>query len=372
MAHIVPRTPNRKEEQVLGDVLVIDGVLHGYHFDQTNRLPDGARYAAAVSDAVYGFHMGFTPLGERQITQWQMDNANNANFCADMMFRQSHTDVVVYHGLPMFGWFKDGGAPLHIAKEMQERWPGRVMAYGPISAHQPGALDSIDMMVEEFGIVGLKFYPVDLVDGQLRSVMMDDPEIAFPFFERAQKLGIKVIAMHKAVPMGPVPLAPYRPDDVDEACEAFPDLQFEVVHGGFAFLDETALQLLRFPNVWVNLEGTSALLQRAPRKFARIIGEIAGYGRTDRIIWGTGAPVIHPRSFEQAMWDFELPQEMVEGENVPQLTAEDKRGILARNFLRMHGLSEAEVMAGFAGDDFSEPRTLDREWENAQVLGQAS
>ena len=353
---------------MIDDVLVIDGVLHGYHFDPVNRIPAGERYAAAVSDSVYGFHMGYTPTDERLITQWQMDNAHDADFCADMMFRQSHTDVAVFHGLPMFGWFKDGGAPLSVAKQMQERWPGRVMTYGPISAFQPGALESIDMMVEEYGIVGLKFYPVDLIDGKLRPVQMNDPEVAYPFFERAQKLGIKVIGMHKAVPMGPVPLAPYRPDDVDEACEAFPDLQFEVVHGGFAFLDETALQLARFPNVWVNLEGTSALLQRAPRKFMRVIGEIASYGRTDRIIWGTGAPVIHPRSFEEAMWALEFPQDMVEGENVPQLTDADKRGILAGNFLRMHGMDEQTVREAFAGDEFDGPRDLDREWEGAQLL----
>ena len=353
---------------MLDDVFVIDGVLHGYHFDPSNRIPSGERYAAAVSDAVYGFHMGYTPVGERQITQWQMDNADNADFCADMMFRQSHTDVAVFHGLPMFGWFKDGGAPLATAKAMQERWPGRVLTYGPISAHQPGALESIDRMVEEFGIVGLKLYPVDLVDGQLRTVAMNDPEIAYPLYERARQLGIKVIATHKAVPMGPVPLAPYRPDDVDEACEAFPDLQFEVVHGGFAFLDETALQLLRFPNVWVNLEGTSALLQRAPRKFARIIGEIAGYGRADRIIWGTGAPVIHPRSFEEAMWRFQLPDDIVDGENVPQLTDDDKRGILGGNFLRMHGMSEESLRTAFRGDEFDGVRTLDPEWTGADVL----
>lgn len=35
---------------------------------------------------------------------------------------------------------------------------------------------------------------------------MDDPEVAFPVFERARQLGIKVIAVHKALPLGPVEL----------------------------------------------------------------------------------------------------------------------------------------------------------------------
>jgi predicted TIM-barrel fold metal-dependent hydrolase len=357
---------------MLDDVLIIDGVLHGYHFDPANRTVDGAQYAAAVSAAVYGFHAGYTPAGETRISQWQMDNAHDADFLADMMFRQSHTDVAVFHGLPMFGWFTDGGSPLRVAKEMRERWPGRVLTYGPISAHQPGALDSIDQMVEELGIIGLKFYPVDLVDGSLRTVQMNDPELLYPFYERAQKRGIKVIAMHKAVPMGPVPLAPYRPDDVDEACFAFPELAFEVVHGGFAFLDETALQVARFDNVYVNLEGTSALLVRAPRKFARVVAEIARYGRTDRIIWGTGAPVIHPRSFEEAMWRFQLPADMTDGEGVPPLTDEDRRGILAGNFLRMHGLDARTLRSRYAGDEFDGPRNLQPAWAGAQLAGAGS
>src|SRR3546814_6907342 len=51
---------------------------------------------------------------------------------------------------------------------------------------------------------------------------MDDPEVAFPLFERAQALGIKVIAIHKAVPLGPVPMEHYRVDDIDRALTAFP------------------------------------------------------------------------------------------------------------------------------------------------------
>src|SRR3546814_16175659 len=83
---------------------------------------------------------------------------------------------------------------------------------------------------------------------------MDDPEVAFPLFERAQALGIKVIAIHKAVPLGPVPMEHYRVDDIDRALTAFPDLQFEIVHGGMAFLEETAWQPGRFPNLSFNPE----------------------------------------------------------------------------------------------------------------------
>ena len=39
----------------------------------------------------------------------------------------------VYHHLPIFNLFKDGGGPLYVGKEMRERWPGRVLIYGELA-----------------------------------------------------------------------------------------------------------------------------------------------------------------------------------------------------------------------------------------------
>lgn len=37
--------------------------------------------------------------------------------------------------------------------------------------------------------------------GDTEGWLMDDPEVAFPVFERAQELGIKVVAIHEATPV---------------------------------------------------------------------------------------------------------------------------------------------------------------------------
>ena len=104
---------------------------------------------------------------------------------------------------------------------------------------------------------------------------MDDPEIAFPLFEKAQSMGIKVVAIHKALPLGPVELTYYAMDDIDRAAMTFPDLQFEVVHGGMGFLDETAWQIARFDNVWINLESTATMLTTKPRSFEQALATFA-------------------------------------------------------------------------------------------------
>src|SRR3546814_5625415 len=75
----------------------------------------------------------------------------------------------------------------------------------------------------------LPLYPNSWLGSEVRGWHMDDPEVAFPLFERAQALGIKVIAIHKAVPLGPVPMEHYRVDDIDRALTAFPDPPLENV-----------------------------------------------------------------------------------------------------------------------------------------------
>jgi predicted TIM-barrel fold metal-dependent hydrolase len=162
--------------------------------------------------------------------------------------------------------------------------------------------------------------------------------------------------------MGQVPLEPYFPFEVGEAAKAFPQLRFEIVHGGWAFLEETAALIQWYPNISVSLEGTSALLLKAPRKFAEIIGTIMAAGGADRIIWGIGGAVLHSRIFEEAFWSFEFPADLVDGYGIPPLTEEVKRAILGLNAARQLDVEIDELKELFSGDEFSKPRQLSPPW----------
>ena len=61
----------------------------------------------------------------------------------------------------------------------------------------------------------------------------------FRIFEKLRKHKIQTVAIHKAIVMGPVPIEPYFPFEVGAAARAFPDINFEIVHGGWAFMEET-------------------------------------------------------------------------------------------------------------------------------------
>ena len=354
---------------MIGDSFVLDAVVHGYNFAPENQK-GGVICQQLVGMIYHGFHCGFQPRGQ---SQWILDayrfmHGADPALLSHALFAESQTDACIYHGVPVYGMFADGGSPLWVGKEMRERYPGRVLLYGPISPWQPGALEEVDRLVEEEGVVGLKLYPMDLIEGEIKNFHMDDPEVAFPIFERAQAKGIRSIAIHKAIPLGPVPIEPFQPTDVQSAAAAFPNLTFEIVHGGFAYLEETALQVARFPNITINLEGSSAYLANAPRKFAELIGTFLFWGGADRIIWATGSILLHPRPFIEAFWNFQMPDDLVNDYGFPPLTNEMKRGILGGNIARILGLDVEAMKQAAAGDEFAARTDLAAPWSGTPTL----
>jgi predicted TIM-barrel fold metal-dependent hydrolase len=342
---------------------VIDSVAHAYNFTPANRRHP--ELSQALGDMCYdGLHVGFQPPGESRwlLPKDRFFNALAPEFLAHALFAESQTDLAIYHSIPLYGLYVDGVSPLWVGEAMRKLYPGRVLLFGGISPWQDGALEEVDRLIEDVGVVGLKLYPEDIIDGKARPWRLDDPEIAFPLIERARQKGIRSIAIHKAMPLGPVPIEPFLPRDVEGAAIAFPDVTFEIVHGGFAFLEETATQVARFKNVAINLEGCSAFLTRAPRKFAEIVGTFLANGARDRLIWATGAMLYHPRPYIERFWSFQMPRDLVDDYGFPELTDADKRAILGGNQLRLLRLNLDDIRRSTQDDVFSRKARLAEPW----------
>jgi predicted TIM-barrel fold metal-dependent hydrolase len=228
--------------------------------------------------------------------------------------------------------------------------------------------------------LAVKVYPISYSGGTFKSWWMNDPRVAFPIYERAQEHGIKVIAVHKATPFGPVVAeGAFDPSDVEGAAGAFPDITFEIVHGGIAFNEETAWLLGRFPNIYVNLEIANVILERRPATFARAplgLMHVGGMPVLDRLVWATGCALAHPRPALEAFARFTFPDDLLEGAGLfgplEQITDEHKRNILGRNYARLHGIDVEAARAAIADDEFSraratnpnpEPRSTTSKWE---------
>jgi hypothetical protein len=333
---------------MIGDAFVIDATVHGFNFLPSNYRAD---FLTDVVQMLYnGAHVGFHPHAE---PEWNMSWQEfleafryQPELLIQAMFAESQTDVIVYHGVPLNGIYVDGSSPTWVAKAARERCPGRVFIYGPLYPWQDDAVEELERMVAEEGIIGLKFYPIDLFDGELRPSRMDDRRM-WAICERAQQLGVRMIAVHKAVPLGPLPLAPYNSlYDMAPLVADFPDLTFEIVHGGAAFLAETVELLERFPNLVVNLESLPMFIPNHHKKWVEIMAAYLEAGLTDRLFYATGAVGGHPQPFLKAFWEFEMPADR------PQISLTQKRAMLGENYARLLGWDLPAIKRQLAGDIF--------------------
>jgi hypothetical protein len=216
------------------DSLIIDGVGHGYDWRPDNR-------AASVSMEAY---LGYTqyiydymhrPLESLapgyQMTLAELTSGWTAEELAQIFFEESDVDIVVYHEVYIAGAFRDGASPWRIGEELKRAYPDRVMLYCFVDPLEgPEQLDLMEERAATGLVDGFKFYPAngvyDAESGQPRTIFYDDPERAYPYFEKARALGVKHVAIHKAFPVGPGRMDKDRVEDVSTAAVSFPDLTF--------------------------------------------------------------------------------------------------------------------------------------------------
>ena len=325
------------------DAIVFDGVAHVFNFEKKNALgPAGEMF----NNHLYAFHATLTPDGqtvlppEEFLRQWTVDDID------EMVYRNSSTDMLCAMPLPLTDLFKDGLSPWEECAELASRNPDRTMFWGSVNPLEGRrALDLMERQVGEFGAKAFKFYNVRYDYGRPFPWRMDDPQVAFPVFEKAQELGVNLIGVHKGVPLGPQPIEATQTWDMDGAAANFPDINFVIFHVGLPFIDEVCWQLIRHPNLYASIAATINFIVRAPRQFAEVLGKLLFWCGEDKIIYGSEAPIWQPQWALDAFWNFSLPQDLVEGYGYPQLTEQAKRKILGENLLRLHGMDVEETRA---------------------------
>ena len=325
------------------DAIVFDGVAHVFNFEKKNALGSAGEM---FINHLYAFHATLTPEGqtvlpaEEFLRQWTVDDID------EMVYGHSSTDMLCAMPLPLTDLFRDGLSPWEECAELASRRPDRTVFWGSVNPLEGRrALDLMERQVGEFGARAFKFYNVRYDYGRPFPWRMDDPQVAFPVFEKAQELGVNLIGVHKGVPLGPQPIEATQTWDMDGAAANFPDLNFVIFHVGLPFIDETCWQLIRYPNLYASIAATINFVVRAPRQFAEVLGKLLFWAGEDKIVYGSEAPIFHPRWALEAFWNFSLPQDLVEGYGYPQLTEQAKRKILGENLLRLHGMDVEETRA---------------------------
>jgi uncharacterized protein len=332
---------------MIGDAFVFDGVAHVFNFEQKNAYGTAGEM---FNNHLYAFHQALTPANQTHLAaeeflrQWTVSDIDR------MVFDESDTDMLVAMPLPLTDLFRDGLSPWEECAELAARRPDRTIFWGSVNPLEGRkALDLMERQVGEFNAKAFKFYNVRYDYGAPFPWRMDDPKIAFPVFEKAQELGVNLIGVHKGVPLGPQPIEATQTWDMDGAAANFPGINFVIFHVGLPFIDETCWQLIRYPNLYASIAATINFCVRAPRMFAEILGKLLFWCGEDKIVYGSEAPIFHPQWALEAFWDFQLPQDLVDGYGYPQLTEQAKRKILGENLLRLHGMDPTQVRAGQTG-----------------------
>ncbi|MEU0482593.1 amidohydrolase family protein [Streptosporangium sp. NPDC006013] len=342
------------------DIFVLDSLVHALNWDESNWADPVAAKASVDAAAYTAAHQGSPDYDlprELFVRDWTVDDS------ANLLFRESMTSVGVFNPQPLFV-FKDGQTSVEKAYEAVRKYPTRFIGtYAAIDPLRDGWERYLEEQVEGLDPLGLKLYPASWQEDGARTWALNDPKVAFPVFEKALLLGIRHIAIHKALPIGPMEYrGAFGPSDVEGAAAHFPEIDFEIVHGGMSFVEETAWLLAKFPNVFVNLENMNIVVARRPRTFAKILLgllHVGGNAIYERLQWGTGTFQFHPRPCIEAMLDFEFPEDLLEDTGlyhpVEQITWENKRDIMGRTFARRHGLDIERLKADLAGDEFARP-----------------
>jgi len=335
--------------------LVIDAVVHPYDLSAPNCVPE---YQVQL-DAVYAAHrMSFDEAHRaHMLTHEEFFSDFSYEALGRAEFVESPVDFAIIHALPCLGFVKGYLNDPFRAGAFQRRYPKRLMMYATVDTPDlKAAVRQLKQQVDEFGPAGLKLYPAFFYDGLAQGWRLDGEDFATPLLQEAERMGIRHVAIHKALWLPPAPRNVFEIGDLDTPMGRFPNLSFEIVHAGVAFVDETIELMRRHPNLYLTLETLFAYVLVKPDLFGRVIASFIQHCGNDRLLFATGNNLAHPDPLLQAFAGYRLPDELMQKHGFKQLTAQDRANILGLNAARLHRLDPAQLLAGIGDDEFARAR----------------
>lgn len=336
---------------MLNGQFVIDATVHPYNLGPDNVTETTSSWRRTKGLAMH--HKMLSRDDASRLADHELFSDFDYEAFVEALFVESAVDFAFVHTLPNLGFNKEALVLPERAAALRDAYPNRFLMYGNVTPLEvEHSLRALDYQIKELGIRGLKLYPAATHGLRLVGWRMDDPKVAFPIFEKCLEHGITNVAIHKAATLGFSDLDIFKVSDLEGAARAFPQITFQIVHAGWAYLEETKLLMERYNNIVANLELTFSLVVRQPRQFAEIIGELLWWHLEDQIVFSDGCNVVHPQPGLEAFAKLEMPEDLVEGKGYPPLTDEVKAKILHGNIARIHGLDVDSLKAGIEGDKF--------------------
>lgn len=310
------------------------------------------------------------------------DTLHRANFVKEIFF-DSDTVMAIMTGAVI-------GPPKHHAlptpdmvetRNLVNKAAGsqRMLSHGLADPMDPTFVpEGMDWQVGELKIDGWKCY----TGNPTGAWRMDDKDVAYPFFEKSLKLGVKNISLHKGLPLPGRWESYFKPDDIMQAAKDFPDLNFIIYHSGMKHMmtmlppGESGIgadgylpwttDLVRMQkenpdvtNVYPELGavfGHSVVTH--PEICGHLLGQIIdGFG-ADHVIWGTdciwwGSPQWLIEAFRR----YQMPASLQENFGYAEITAADREIIFGRNLAGLYGVDVEAARTTIPDDSLSQMKT---------------
>ena len=276
------------------------------------------------------------------------------------VFLDSDTDMMVLSFVPS----AREREPLTIeeaaaTREIVERLEGthRLMLHGRVNPNQPGDLEDMERL-KKFGVVAWKTYTQFGPEG--KGFFMTD-DVGLAFVERARKLGVKNIAIHKGIPFGPRSYEHSTCSDIGPIAKRFPDVNFLIYHSGWVpdgkpegpydparedGIDALVTSLQKAgvkpnSNVYAELGSTWRFLAlRSPEEAAHALGKLFKHVGEDNVLWGTDSIWYgSPQDQIQAFRTFQIAPELRDKHGYPQMTPALRQKVFAYNAAKPYNLA---------------------------------
>ena len=197
-----------------------------------------------------------------------------------------------------------------------------------MNPNQPGDLEGMDELAARYRISAWKTY-TQWGPGGKGFFMDDEPGIAL--IEKARKLGIRNIAIHKGLPFGPKSYEHSTCVDIGRVAKRYPDVNFLIYHSGFVADkaegpvrpeahrrhrragDEPARERhrARTRTSIAELGSTWRFAMRDPDTAAHTLGKLFKHCGEDNVLWGTDSIWYgSPQDQIQAFRTFQIAPEL--------------------------------------------------------------
>jgi hypothetical protein len=244
----------------------------------------------------------------------------------------------------------------------------RLLLHGRCMPTLAGEIDGMDAQMAQFPVAAFKTYTQFGPRDGAAGFFLDDDRFGTPFIERARKLGVRRIAVHKGLPFGQRGYEFSSARDIGPVAERHPDMTFLVYHAGFdpavregpydaqAKFGVDALvrsmQEAGYPaNVYAELGSTWRYVMRDPDQAAHLLGKLLKAFGEDRVLWGTDSIWYgSPQDQIQAFRAFQISREFQQRHGYPELTPQLKRKVFGLNAARVYGLQPDALRHKLAKD----------------------